>query len=168
MMEALTDMECQDIPTMVWNNADQEAIVERLETGLKIYKDKTAKENHKKIMESTFSPIFKFVRTCDTVESYWHDKTIEGWMKEIWTKIRCGNFGKSNKKGYKSQYCRACESEPETLNLISCRQALNLCSKKIQSEIQTLTDGKYDADLDTLWRTLLRGPPISKDESYLK
>ncbi|CAG5088654.1 Protein of unknown function [Cotesia congregata] len=40
MMEALTDMECQDIPTMVWNNADQEAIVERLETGLKIYKYK--------------------------------------------------------------------------------------------------------------------------------
>ncbi|KAG8040863.1 hypothetical protein G9C98_001851 [Cotesia typhae] len=66
------------------------------------------------------------------------------------------------KNGYNNQYCRACESEPETLNhLISCRQALKLCSEKIQSEIQTITDRKYDADLDALWRTLLRGPPVS-------
>ncbi|CAG5107517.1 Protein of unknown function [Cotesia congregata] len=93
-------------------------------------------------------------------EPFWNDKNAESWTKETWSRLRCGNIGRHNKKGYKAWDCRLCHSEPETIeHLLICREARMLCTPKIADKIQALTDGKYDADLQFLVKELLRGPP---------
>ncbi|CAD6216105.1 GSCOCG00004322001-RA-CDS, partial [Cotesia congregata] len=92
---------------------------------------------------------------------YWKDKTGESWTKEVWARLRCGSVERCFKKGFKDWTCRICNSQQETLaHLLTCREARNLCSEKTVQVIQSLTENKYEADLDFLVKELLRGPPV--------
>ncbi|KAH0552024.1 hypothetical protein KQX54_004212 [Cotesia glomerata] len=120
-------------------------------------------------MESSFSQIYKFVKTSTGTEPYWNDPSLDGWMKEIWTRLRCGNYGKAHKKSYRNTNCRIYTTELEALNhLFICAEARKLCSAKVGTALQKLIEGKYQADLDACIRQLLRGPPIKEICIYFK
>ncbi|KAH0550017.1 hypothetical protein KQX54_016874 [Cotesia glomerata] len=60
-------------------------------------------------------------------------------------------------------------NELETINhLFICAEARKLCSAKVGTALQKLTEGKYQADLDACIRQLLRGPPIKEICIYFK
>lgn len=156
-------MDCEDVPTLIWNKTEPSQIAERLNAGLQYLNNLQINNINQKITKSSFSRIYKFVKTCTTTEPFWSDPSIDGWMKEIWTRIRCGNYGKAHKKSYRNTNCRICTVEPETLiHLFICVEARKLCSNRVTTSLQNLTEGNYEADLDTCIRQLLRGPPIKE------
>ncbi|KAH0552089.1 hypothetical protein KQX54_005371 [Cotesia glomerata] len=132
-MYIITEMECQDIPRLIWQEAEVEEVQQRLEEGLLIMRNKQENNNYSKISSSTFSPHYKFIKTCEGSEPYWRDQSIKPWMKEIWTKLRCGNISRHLKKGFSKDWsCRLCKGEAETLpHLFICREAMNACDSKV-------------------------------------
>lgn len=157
---ALREMDCEDVPKMIWRRVEPDTIKDKLDAGLELFLQKDESLTRNKILSSTYCPRYKFVKTTDGCEPFWNDENEESWTKETWSRLRCGNIGRHNKKGYKAWDCRLCHSEPETIeHLLICREARMLCTPKIADKIQALTDGKYDADRQFLVKELLRGLP---------
>ncbi|CAG5096633.1 Protein of unknown function [Cotesia congregata] len=106
---ALRETDCEDVPKMIWQ----------------------------RILSSTYCPRYKFVKTTDGREPLWNDRNAKGWIKEIWSRLRCENIGRHDKKGYKAWDCRLCHSEPETIeHLLIYRKARMLCPQKSQTKFK--------------------------------
>ena len=64
---------------------------------------------------STFNQLYKGIKERIDGKKYWENKEVKGELKEQWTKLRCGNIGKTRKKGFKSWKCAIRNTEDESL-----------------------------------------------------
>lgn len=161
VVHTLELMECEDVLELIWRRHDPDGVQQRLEVGFGVLQVLEEKKTKEMVFKSTYCPLYKFIKTSEGCDDYWKDKTGESWTKEVWSRLRCGSVDRCFKKGYKDWTCRICNSQQETLaHLLTCREARNLCSEKTMQVIQSLTENKYEADLDFLVKELLRGPPV--------
>ncbi|CAG5075558.1 Protein of unknown function [Cotesia congregata] len=161
VVQTLELMECEDVLELIWRKHDPDEVQQRLDEGFEVLRVLEEKKTREMVFKSTYCPLYKFIKTTENCEDYWKDKTGESWTKEVWARLRCGSVERCFKKGFKDWTCRICNSQQETLaHLLTCREARNLCSEKTVQVIQSLTENKYEADLDFLVKELLRGPPV--------
>ncbi|KAH0557945.1 hypothetical protein KQX54_013171 [Cotesia glomerata] len=134
VVQTLELMECEDILELIWRRHDPDEVQQRLDEGFEVLRVLEEKKTREMVYKSTYCPLYKFIKTSEGCEDYWKDKSGESWTKEV---------------------------QQETLaHLLTCREARNLCSEKTEQVIQSLTEDKYEADLDFLVKELLRGPPV--------
>ncbi|XP_074106831.1 uncharacterized protein LOC141532399 [Cotesia typhae] len=161
--KALEEMCCKDITKMIWDNVEMSQIEQKLEEGLLHLQATMREEENKKIMDSSYNPWFKFLKTCRETEPYWIDRKTPSWMKLAWCRIRCDNIGKARKKGYRDWLCRLCQGEEETLeHIFRCRTLLNSVKAEARSFVLNWMGRKTGADFDWLLLQTLRGEPVQE------
>lgn len=161
VLQTLKLMKCEEILELIWRRQDPGIVKLKLNDGLELLRVQEEETTRALVYKSTYCSLYKLTKTKDGCEDYWMDTNCEGWIKEVWSRLRCGNVERGFKKGFKDWSCRICQSQQETrAHLLICRKERNLCSDKTAQAIQLLTEGKYEADLDFLVKELLRGPPI--------
>lgn len=114
---ALGEMQAQTVVQDIWNRADVGMIDLALDSGLVHLKRKERAEDWERIEASSYNRGYQdwSQRDLEGAAKYWNLRGCEGWMKETWARLRCGNVGRAGKKGFKSWSCRLCHAELETL-----------------------------------------------------
>lgn len=113
----LEDLEAQSILRAIWKNENIDDIGTVLASGLEALKGAERAEDWRKVTISSYNHRYQVLskRELEDGAQYWRTGGLDGWMKETWARLRCGNIGRAGKKGYRDWSCRLCRVELETL-----------------------------------------------------
>lgn len=160
LKEAMEEVGDGRVIDHIWKRGGEKMLETLLEEGLGKKKDQDIQEDWTRIDKSSYCTIFKSIKFNTERESYWNIAELSGSVKETWARLRCGNIGRAEKKGYNDWSCRVCgQSEEDMEHIWDCQEA----KKKIKKEWVTWVEKwKGDRQGESLRYWLcqwLRGPP---------
>lgn len=121
--ETLKEMGCEEVVRLIYENKEIEEINRRLEKGLRKLCTREGDEDYKAITKSSYNLVYKDILLDENEEYYWTKEEGGSNYKEIWSRIRCGNIGRAQKKGEKDWTCRGCKRDLEKLvHILECRE----------------------------------------------
>lgn len=121
MEKALRELGDGQIINMLWERRPVEEVKERLGELWKIKRDQDIQKDWTKIEKSTYCEYYKEIKMNAEMELYLRKKKMKDNVKESWTRWRCENVLKENKKGWDNLNCRGCNRGPENLeHVIDC------------------------------------------------
>lgn len=115
------DMGISEVIEWMWRLESGEKVYERMQEGMNEWKEKQRENDWKKMRNSTYNEIYKEMIPGEKGAGYFDIRRKNRDENITWARMRCGNVGRANKKGYKDWGCRLCNRESETLqHLIIC------------------------------------------------
>lgn len=147
---------------LIWEEVDTEIIEKRLERNLRLLEDQETQSNWTKIDKSEYNENYKRWKTVMSMERYWEDKNLRGTDKETWARLRCGNIGKNQKRGFKDQRCRLCKTETESFEHIwDCRVAEEKGNKGLKERWNKWRANKHIDEVVCEVKSALSGEPVA-------
>lgn len=103
---------------------------------------------------------YKDIKTRVGREEYWTKREIRETDKEQWTRLRCGNVGKSGNKGLGEIKCRVCGDGKEEIGHIwECKTMESKAGPNLIEKIRTL---QQEGKLGNGIAETLKGNPIAE------
>ena len=103
------------IAKMIWGRKEIEQIGDKLGKGVETNAEQEIQHDRERIKRSTYWEHYKEWILEINGGMYWNDKGTDGRVKEIWAKLRVGNYIKEGEKGFKNKSRRVCQKSEETL-----------------------------------------------------
>ena len=125
-MKAMSEVGDGRIIDLIWAGSEETELIDKfLKDGvLEIKKQQGIQLDGVKTDRSTFKELYKEIKEGTDGDKYWENGEARRDLKEQWAKSRCGNIGKTGKKGFKSWKCAICNTEHKTLERIwTCKTA---------------------------------------------
>ena len=97
---------------------NNETVKRLLEEGNERKMEQDTQGDWVKVDKSTYCGFYKEIKKGVEIEKYWDESKYTGLTKEQWARLRCGNIGKVEKKGYANWNCRVCEEVEESMEHI--------------------------------------------------
>ena len=124
-MKAMREVGDGRIIDVIWAGSEEIELIDKfLRDGIEIKKGRDIQLDWVKTDRSTFNQLFKEPEEGIDGEKYWGNEEVRGDLKDQSAKLRCGNIGKTGKKGFKSWKCAICNTQDESLEHIwPCKAA---------------------------------------------
>lgn len=142
---------------------DRMELIRILEKGIKKNLEEDVEKDWEKIEKSNYCKYYKEIEKerGTNYPEFWDREDIQGWEKEIWSRIRVGNIPRDGKSGYKKWDCRLCGEERETLrHIVECTKAREQLSGKMRAQLDEWKEGKTGRELRNHLIKTLRSAPV--------
>lgn len=169
VMEVMKEIGRDDIYNMIRAEGKEEDVLESMKKGLNEWWEREKGKEWVKIVESSYNKIYKYIAPGQEGAGYLNKRGKIRENKEIWARLRCGNYGRGQKKGYKEWECRLCRGGEETLADQFCRsEAESLQSKETRTIISEWRGDKREWEMEELLIELLKGEVKDEICEYIR
>lgn len=167
--EMCDDMGISEVIEWMWRGESREKVYKRMQEGMKEWKERERVKDWEKICNSTYNEMYREIMPGEKGAGYLDIRRKKREENVTWARMRCGNVGRANKKGYKEWGCRLCNREDETLqHLIGCDKAMKIQEESVKKKMREWREeGGASGEREKLV-TKLRGGVCSMMCEYVK
>ena len=138
VLEAWSEVGDGRTAKIIWEEGCNDDIEEQLSKEIWTKAEQEIQQDRGKIERSEYWTYYKEWIPDINGGDYWKNQETDGRIKEIWARLRSGNYAKEGKKGYKNKSCRVFQTEEETLRHImwTCQKTKERLRKESKEWIE--------------------------------
>lgn len=135
--EMFEEMGVGEVIGWMWRGENGEKVYKRMQEGMNVWIEKERESDWRKIVGSTYNELYKEIMPGEQGAEYLNIRRKKREEIRTWARLRCGNIGRADKKGYKEWICRLCNRERETLqHLVICDEAWRIQDEGVRVRMQ--------------------------------
>lgn len=166
--KVLIEIWCEDISEKIWRGENSDEIYESLKKGLELWHEGLRREEWEAIVKPTFNREYRMIIGGVNCTTYLNQRNKNKAHKEVWARIRCGNVGRAQKKGYMEWGCRLCGTKEESLaHLFCCGSTTDVQKKETLAFLNNWRGNRDEAEVRELLREVLRGELVEELCDYV-